>query len=141
MTTQIREIPLPQVPDAWYELIEKIYDLRPIKNKKAYNQVMKALRTIIRVQPRNKDQNDYLESLSALIGDYEGKTCQIGMEHDPVGNLKFLLDENNMTASDLGRLLGDRSLGSRLLSHDRSLSKNHIKVLSERFRVSADLFL
>ena len=46
-----------------------------------------------------------------------------------------------MTASDLGRMLGDRSLGSRVLNGRRRLSKEHIKILCGRFKVSADLFL
>ena len=90
---------------------------------------------------RNRDQDDYLETLSAVIGDYEDRSCQMPTDHDPVDNLKFLLEENEMSASDLGRLLGDRSLGSRLLNGERSLSKNHIKVLSEHFRVSPAAFI
>jgi len=140
MTTQMTET-TQRIPDTWFELIEKIYDLRPIKTKKAYSQAMQALRALMRLQPRNKDQNDYLKSLSVLIGDYESRVCQIEVTSDPVENLKFLLEENEMTASDLGRMLGDRSLGSRLLSGERSLSKNHIRVLSERFRVSPALFI
>jgi len=140
MTTQMTET-TQRIPDTWFELIEKIYDLRPIKTKKAYSQAMQALRALMRLQPRNKDQNDYLKSLSVLIGDYESKVCQIEVTSDPVENLRFLLKENEMTASDLGRMLGDRSLGSRLLSGARSLSKNHIRVLSERFKVSPALFI
>ncbi len=129
------------VPNAWFELIEKIYDLRPIRTKKAYSQAMQALRDLMRLQSRNKDQSDYLKSLSVLIGDYEDQVCQIEVTSDPVENLRFLLEENELTASDLGRMLGDRSLGSRLLNGARSLSKNHIRVLSERFRVSPALFI
>ncbi len=76
-----------------------------------------------------------------MIGDYESRVCQIEVTSNPVENLKFLLEENEMTASDLGRMLGDRSLGSRLLNGVRSLSKNHIRVLSERFKVSPALFI
>jgi HTH-type transcriptional regulator/antitoxin HigA len=140
MTMQMTET-TPRIPDAWFQLIEKLYDLRPIKTKKAYSQAMQALRALMRLQRRNKDQNDYLKSLSVLIGDYESRVCQIDVPSDPVENLKFLLEENEMTASDLGRMLGDRSLGSRLLNGARSLSKNHIRVLSERFKVSPALFI
>jgi HTH-type transcriptional regulator / antitoxin HigA len=129
------------VPDAWYDLIGSLYDLRPIRAKRAYKQAMQTLTAVMRVARRNKDQNDYLETLAALIGEYEAKTCNVSVEHDPIENLRFLLQENEMTASDLGRLLGDRSLGTRLLKGDRALSKNHIKVLSQRFRVSPALFI
>ena len=130
MTTQMTET-TQSIPNTWFELIEKIYDLRPIKTKKAYSQAMQALRALMRLQRRNKDQDDYLKSLSVLIGDYESRVCQIEVTSDPVENLKFLLEENEMSASDLGRMLGDRSLGSRLLNGARSLSKNHIRVLGD----------
>jgi HTH-type transcriptional regulator / antitoxin HigA len=129
------------VPDVWYELIGSLYDLRPIRSKRVYGQAMKALTAVMRVARRNRDQNDYLETLSALVGEYEAKTSRVGAEHDPIENLKFLLEANAMTGSDLGRLLGDRSLGTRLLKGERSLSKNHIKVLSQRFRVSPSLLI
>lgn len=46
-----------------------------------------------------------------------------------------------MNASDLGKLLGDRSLGSRILNGQRGLSKNHIRILAGHFSVSPALFL
>ena len=57
--------------------------------------------------------------------------------------LKVLLEANGMSAADLSNLLGDRSrsLGTRLLSGERELSKAHIRTLCERFAVSADLFV
>jgi antitoxin component HigA of HigAB toxin-antitoxin module len=41
-----------------------------------------------------------------------------------------------MNASDIGRLLGDRSLGPKILNGDRALSKSHIKILAQHFNVS-----
>lgn len=46
-----------------------------------------------------------------------------------------------MTASDLGNLLGSRSLGSKILRGERELSKTHLRMLAERFKVDAGLFL
>ncbi|MFC1762939.1 type II toxin-antitoxin system HigA family antitoxin [Planctomycetota bacterium] len=140
MTTQ-QNIQSAAVADTWFELISSLYDLRLIKTKQAYKQALAALRQVMRVRRRNRDQNDYLKTLSAVIGEYESKTCKPVESSDPLDNLRFLLDENEMSASDLGRLLGDRSLGTRILSGQRDLSKTHIRKLSERFRVSTDLFM
>lgn len=142
MTTPTKEARRQKpIPDSWHDLIIGMYDLRPIKNKKTHDRALQVLRILMRVLNRSKDQNDYLKSLSALIGDYEARACVIDVEHDPIENLRFLLEENDMTASDLGRLLGDRSLGTRVLKGDRALSKSHIKKLSERFRVSPAVFI
>ncbi len=46
-----------------------------------------------------------------------------------------------MNVSDLGRLLGDRSLGPKILNGDRALSKAHIKLLAKHFNVSPAVLL
>ena len=52
------------------------------------------------------------------------------------------LQENEMNASDLARLLGvHASLGSKILKGERSLTVDHIRELAVRFKVSPRLFL
>ncbi len=46
-----------------------------------------------------------------------------------------------MSASDLGRLLGARPLGSAILRRERQLSKANILKLADHFRVDPGLFL
>ena len=60
---------------------------------------------------------------------------------DPMETLKFLLEENGMNANDLGEILGQRQLGSKILRGERNLSKTHIVSLSRHFRVSPAVFL
>jgi antitoxin component HigA of HigAB toxin-antitoxin module len=55
--------------------------------------------------------------------------------------LKFLLAENGLTGSELGRILGQQQLGSKILTHKRELSKTHILKLAEYFAVSPAVFL
>jgi antitoxin component HigA of HigAB toxin-antitoxin module len=43
------------------------------------------------------------------------------------------MEEHGMNESDLGRLVGDRSLGHRILTGQRGLSKAHIRTLAEHF--------
>jgi len=91
---------------------------------------------------RNRDQEDYLEVLSTLIERYEADHFAIDSSHlKPIARLRFLMDQHDMTASDLGRLLGDRTLGQKVLSGDRQLSKSNIVKLAQRFRVNPGLFI
>ena len=46
-----------------------------------------------------------------------------------------------MTASDLGRLLGNRQLGSADPRCQRQLSKEHVLKLADHFKVSTDPLL
>jgi len=89
---------------------------------------------------RTRDQSDYLETLAELVEAYEGQTVKIA-SRPGLATLKFLLDENSLTASDLSRLLGtDISLGYRILSGERGLTANHIRKLSDRFHVGPEVF-
>ena len=129
------------IPDVWFELITGLYDLRPIHTKKEHEAALKALKTIMRVPNRNSDQNDYIKQLANTIADYEAQKYRDQIEHDPVGNLKYLTEQHNMSSSDLGRLLGNRSLGSLILNGHRNLSKEHIRKLSKHFHVNPSVFL
>jgi HTH-type transcriptional regulator / antitoxin HigA len=85
---------------------------------------------------------DHLEVLSILMEKYEDQHHNIErLNLSPVDFLKLLMTESGMNSSDLGRLLGDRPLGHRILKGERHLSKAHIKILSEYFRVNASAFL
>ena len=86
---------------------------------------------------------DYLEVVSDLIEDYERATLPdpIAAAGDGIDLLKSFLDDHHMTASDLGRLLGNRSLGSKLLRRQRRLSQRHMHILGQHFAVSPGLFL
>lgn len=75
-----------------------------------------------------------------LIEAHENKHFPIDTQN-PVETLKFLLDSNGLNASDLGRILGQRQLGSKILKGERQLSKTHIKELADYFSVEPGLFL
>jgi len=81
-----------------------------------------------------------MESLANNIKAYEEKHFPI-RKTDPIEILKFLLDENDLNGSDLGRLLNQRQLGSKILNRKRKLSMRHIMILAKHFSVSPTLFL
>jgi HTH-type transcriptional regulator/antitoxin HigA len=91
---------------------------------------------------RTRDQEDYLSVLTTLIERYEAE--HYAKEFDGVAALdalKFLLEEHGMNGSDLGRLLGCRTLGAAILRGDRGLSRKHILALARHFRVDPGVFL
>jgi HTH-type transcriptional regulator/antitoxin HigA len=89
----------------------------------------------------NRDQEDYLEALATFVEAYEAERFPMDAGLTPLDALKMLLAEHDMTASDLGRLLGNRTLGTAILSGRRALSKTHVKTLAEHFKVEPGLFL
>ncbi len=89
------------------------------------------------------DQEDYFDLLCRLIEDYEREQAKTNrLSVTAIDALQHLLDENAMTGADLSRLLGvHRTLGAMILRGERQLTLAHVRTLSERFCVSADLFL
>jgi HTH-type transcriptional regulator / antitoxin HigA len=132
-----------------YEDIPKTYDqllamhpLRPIHNDVELEHAT-AMIDILAGHALNADQADYLDVLSTLVEAYENTHYSL---NDPticgLDALQALLDEHGMSAADLARLLGvHRSMGSKLLKGERALTARHLQMLSERFKVSTDLFL
>lgn len=60
---------------------------------------------------------------------------------DPaISTLRVIMDQNNLAYADLKEEIGSKSLVSQIINGNRSLTKDHIRKLSERFHVSPELF-
>ena len=126
-----------RIPEDWNDLVNF---LKPIHTKGDYKKAIHILDKFAGRTDLSKDQEDFVESLSILVEAYENEHEPINENKDPIEILEFLLKANNMNLSDLGNLLGSRSLGSLIMNRKRQLSKNHIKILSHHFSVSPNLF-
>lgn len=129
------------IPTHWKELVEQLYLLKPIHTQGDYNRAMHFIHLLAGRTDLTKDQEAYLESLSILVEAYESEHFEIETGGDPLETLKFLLEENGLSGSDLGRILGQRQIGSKILRGERKLSKANIKKIADYFSVDASLFL
>jgi HTH-type transcriptional regulator/antitoxin HigA len=132
--------PTPKLP-ARFDALAQIMLPRAIVGDKHYTSTLAMIDRLTSRRTLTKGQALYLETLVQLVQAYEAK-------HHPVDTLRgvetlrHLLDENQMTAADLGRLLGvHASMGSKILKGERSLTVEHIVALSERFAVRPDVFI
>jgi HTH-type transcriptional regulator/antitoxin HigA len=113
---------------------------RPIHDKVAYDNAVEIIHALAG-HKLNHDQDDYLAIMAKLVEDYETENVPEPKPVDGIEALKFLLDENGLTAADLGDLIGvNRSVAYRILKGGRNLTAEHIKKLAARFAVSTDLF-
>lgn len=86
-------------------------------------------------------ERDQLEILSMLMEAYEEVHHPVKPpEVSPLDFLKRLVRESGMSESDLGRLLGDRSLGTKILKGQRQPRKTHIRILCDHFREDVNAF-
>jgi len=87
------------------------------------------------------DQEDYLKVLSEMVLQYDRTHDPPRKRGTPLQRLQYLVEQAGLSASDLGRLLGNRGMGSLLLTGKRGLSKSNIRKLAAHFKVRADYFL
>lgn len=125
-----------------YEALHAYFPLRPLRTDSDYDRAV-AIAGSMAGHNLNAEQDDYLGTLGALIVAYEDQQRPFKMPAmSGLDALKSLLRDHDMNASDLARLLGaHRSLGSKILNGERSLTVQHLRILTDYFKVSADLFL
>ncbi len=140
MTKLAPQVDFRRVPKTYRELVARLPP-RPIHDEV---DLRNALEMIDRMAgfKLNADQEDYLEAISTFVEAFEAAQFPLrDTELTPIEAINALLAEHDMSASDLGRLLGNRTLGAAILSGRRALSKSHIKTLAEHFKVDPGLFL
>ena|SRR5688572_24069225 len=134
-----KQIRFDQLPRDYSALCRKFLP-RPIRDRVDLENVTE-IADVMAGHKLSKDQSDYFEMLCQLIESYEAeqtpKPRVSGAEA-----LRHLLQEHGMNGADLSRLLGaHRTLGPMILRGERKLTVDHVRTLSEHFKVSAELFL
>jgi HTH-type transcriptional regulator/antitoxin HigA len=140
MKTKKRQLSIKDLPRNFSALVA-FHAPRPVRDEVDYEN---AIEIIDAMAGHNLtlDQDDYLDVLSTLVGEYEDKHHPLPESTStPLERLKYLVEQAELSASDLGRLLGNRQLGAKLLCGDRELSKAHIRTLAAHFHIQAGYFL
>jgi len=137
-TTDVLPDPL---PDTFNEL-NTVHQLRPIRDKVDYDNAAAMIDRLVVMDSPTQDQEDYLGTLTELIGKYDDDHYVLNLDHlSPVDSLKFLMEQNGMSAYHLGKLLNiDISSVSEILKGNHELEKAQIGLLSDRFNVNPCLF-
>ncbi len=90
-----------------------------------------------------KDQGAYMETLVQLVQAYEAQHHAIDVSDiGGVDSLRYVMNTSGTSVADLARLLGVHvTLVYKILSGERSLTVDHIKILAKRFKARPDLFM
>ncbi len=117
-------------------------EFKRIKNLKQYNKYAELYEELL-YRGLKKDE-DKIDLLELLLEDFDNKTIQdIGIpeEMDPVEILAYLLEEHNLSKSELARQLGvSRQLITEIINYKRNISKRMVMKLSERFKIKPAAF-
>jgi HTH-type transcriptional regulator / antitoxin HigA len=125
-----------------FEDLCRLHWPRPIHDAADYTNTAEVVDRLALLSRRTEDQNDYLEALSTLLEKYDRELLsEEGAEGgQAIATLKYLMEGRRMSASDLGRILGNRTLGPAILRGARKISRANAAALGEHFKVDAALF-
>jgi HTH-type transcriptional regulator/antitoxin HigA len=138
MTTTHLSLPA-DAPETYEELV-RLYPPRKIHDQVELENATEVADWIA-LRAQNDAQLDYLELLGDLMDEYEntGKTDKAA---SPLEILNYLVEENDLTTRELGKILGiDHSVAARILRGERTITVEHAKNLGARFKIDPKAFL
>lgn len=86
-----------------------------------------------------KEEKELAELLTLLIENFEERNYSLP-KASPREMLEFLMEQHGLRQADLLDVFKTRSIASEILSGKRELTKEHIRLLSQRFHVSPEVF-
>lgn len=113
---------------------------RPITDDVEYENTVEVIDRLALLPRRTRGQEEYLETLSILIEKYDRDHLVERIADHPIARLERLMENHGMSASDVGRVLGNRSLGPAILRGDRKISRANAAKLGDHFKMSPAAF-
>ena len=111
-----------------------------IKTDTQYNKYCDKLETLVDSNKKTKAVQGEIELVTLLIEKYDAEHNTFD-NTGPIELLKGLLKENKMKAVDLAKLLHvSEGLISDILNYKKGLSKETIRILSEKFKLNQEAF-
>lgn len=113
-----------------------------IKNEEQYDGIIVKYKKLFRNKKRNEQEQDEFEILGLLIDKWECDKYSLEFEKsDPIDIIKFIMDQNGLSQSDMIQYIGSQSKVSEVLNRKRPLSINMIRNLSYGLNISAQLLI
>ncbi len=118
-----------------------IAPLLTVRNEREYNAAVKRMNELLDEIGTNEKHPLYglLDTLGTLVHAYEDEHFSIP-ESTGAEILRFLMDENGLTQSDLPEV-GSQGVVSEILNNKRELNVRQIRILAKKFKVSPAAFV
>ncbi len=126
---------------ARFQALAALVPLNAIRTSGDYDKAVLMLNQLLDAgaADENSPLADLVNTIGALIGDYEDTHHPVA-EVAPVAALRFLMEQHQLTQSDLQEV-GTQGVVSEILRGKRELNVRQIKALAERFHVPTSLFI
>ncbi|EAA7570446.1 TPA: helix-turn-helix domain-containing protein [Salmonella enterica subsp. enterica serovar Havana] len=113
-------------------------------SRKDYEEAIKMVEYLVEHEP----DSPLVDMLAAKIDDYEDNApefaefnARIATESHGISLLRILMDQYGLKQSDFEEEIGQRSLVSRILKGERSLTLDHMRKLAKRFNIPVARFV
>ena len=111
-----------------------------IKNSRQYYKYCDILEGMLVSESKSKSMQDEIELITLLIETYDKQHTSL-FDSDPIEILISLMKDHKIKAIDLAKMLGvSKGLISDILNYRKGLSKQTIRLLSEKFKLNQELF-
>jgi HTH-type transcriptional regulator/antitoxin HigA len=134
--------------DACHSFAQAAVPYFHISDNEHYEEALELVESLLEEADDSLDDplNAVIKMLSGAIEAYESKDEELATfgkrvtdQPADLAMLRLLMDQYGLGTADLPEI-GSKSMVSRVLSGERSLSKKHIQALSNRFGINPRLF-
>lgn len=113
--------------------------VKPIKTEADYDAALAEIEALMDAKA-DTPQGDRLAVLAALVGAYEEHAWPIDPP-DPIAAIRYKMEIDGLSQSDLAALLGSRSRASEVLQRRRPLTLGMIRQLHTKWGIPAESLL
>ena len=113
--------------------------LKPIRSESDYQAALVEIERLWGAR-LGTPEGDRLEVWATLIDAYEAQQDPMDPP-DPIGAIRFRMEQQGLTRKDLERVLGSRTRVSEILNRKRNLSIAMIRRLHAELGISADILI
>jgi HTH-type transcriptional regulator / antitoxin HigA len=114
---------------------------RPIHTESENEVAIQQLEKLTEKRSPSSAERQLIELLTVLIEAFEEKHYSFEKRATRIEIMQELMEANNLKQKDLVGVFGTPSIVSEVLHGKRGLTVEHIKKLSQRFKVSPVLFI
>ncbi len=114
-------------------------ELKIIKSKTDYQEALERFEEIFLAEPNTPESNE-ADILALILKDFEEKNFLIEAP-TPIDAIKYRMEQQGLTNSDLAKILGYKSRVSDILHNTRKLSLNMIRKLHRELNIPLETLI
>jgi HTH-type transcriptional regulator / antitoxin HigA len=126
--------------DRYKDLLSE-YQPKLIKTEAENEQALMEIEKLMHTPKRTPEQDEFYELLVVLVERFEQNFYQVPQKNNPLSMLLFLMDQRDMTSSELVGIFGSQLVVDNVLAGMSNIDRSQSKLLGDFFHVDSMLFV